>query len=394
MKILFVTSYYTEGMGYLFNCLPKKLAELGHEVHVISSEGQIYFNQDVFKNYNKIHKRNTVSENFKIIDGVKVHRLPHFEIMKTVYLRGLWRMLRQIKPDVVHVFEIASPYILQLAIAKPFLGYKLFTSNHYVLSVFALHKNWNKFSLAKLRWLLLKKYPGYFISFFTNKCFPATNDARYVAVKYMGMPLKKCKVTPLGVDTDLFKPISNAEELKARESLRTELGYLPGDIVCIYTGRFSQGKNPLVLAKSVELLHEKGFTEYKALFIGVGEQENEIEKCPGSKILGFEPFKNLFKYFQASDIGVWPTQESTSMIDAAACGIPIIVSDQLYARERTEGNGLDYKHENFVDLSEKLLKLRDPDLRRKMGHAGSEKMKNKYSWDIIAKEREADYLLY
>jgi glycosyltransferase involved in cell wall biosynthesis len=394
MKIVFVTSYYTEGMGYLFNCLPKKLAELGHEVYVISSQGQIYFNQAVFENYNKIHKRNTVSENFKIIDGVKVYRVPHFEIMRTVYLRGLWRILHQIKPDVVHVFEIASPYILQLAIAKPFLRYKLFTSNHYVLSVFALHKNWNKFSLAKMKWLLLKKYPGYFISFFTNKCFPATNDARYVAVKYMGMPLRKCKLTPLGVDTELFKPINSAEDLEARDNLRKQLGFQPDDIVCIYTGRFSRGKNPLILAKAIELLHDRGFNEYKGIFIGVGEQEQEIGECKGSKIIGFEEFKNLYKFYQASDIGVWPTQESTSMIDAAACGIPIIVSDQLYARERTQGNGLDYKHEDYTDLSIKLLILRDPALRARMGAVGSEKMKNKYSWDIIAKEREADYLLY
>ncbi len=392
MKIVFVTPYYTEGMGYIGNCLPTKLAELGHEVHLISSTGKIYFNQSFFKNYKQVHKEKTVCEPYKIINGVHIHRLPHFEIMRTVYLRGLWAKLNTIKPDVVHTFEISSPYVLQLALTKPFLKYKLFSANHYVLSVFALHKTWHRFSLAKLKWVVLKKYTGCFISLFINKCFPATNDARFVAVKYMGMPLKKCKVTPLGVDTDLFKPAINEQEIQDKKELRLQLGYSTKDIVCIYTGRFAKDKNPLILAKAINHLHQLGHNQYKGLFIGVGEQEVEIAACVGCKIIPFEKYKNLYKYYQAVNIGVWPTQESTSMIDAAACGIPIIISNQLYARERVSGNGLDYKFEDFLDLAQKLLVLQDAALRKRLGNFGSEKMKKLYNWDVIAKERITDYL--
>ncbi|AMS26768.1 hypothetical protein AEM51_06790 [Bacteroidetes bacterium UKL13-3] len=391
MKIVFVTPYYTEGMGYIGNRLPAKLAELGHEVHLISSTGKVYFTQSFFKNYKNVHEKKHVVEPYKLVEGVHIHRVPHLEFMSTLYLRGLWTMLKRIQPDVVHTWEISSPYVLQIAVAKPFLNYKMFSANHYVLSVFALHRTWHKFSMAKLKWVLLKKYTGKFISMFTDQCFPATNDARFVAVKYMGMPLRKCKVTPLGVDTDLFKPITDEKGRILRNELRKTMGYSENDIVCIYTGRFAADKNPLVLAKAVDKLQKAGNTRYKGLFIGVGEQESEIKDCEGCQIIPFEKYVNLWKYYQASDIGVWPTQESTSMIDAAACGIPIVISNQLYARERVSGNGIDYEFENVDDMSAKLLTLEDASYRQRLGQHGSEKMKTQFSWDRIAEERIADY---
>jgi hypothetical protein len=48
MKIVFVTAWYSEGMGYLENCLPKAIAKLGHEVHIITSTAQVYYNHEYY----------------------------------------------------------------------------------------------------------------------------------------------------------------------------------------------------------------------------------------------------------------------------------------------------------------------------------------------------------
>jgi glycosyltransferase involved in cell wall biosynthesis len=42
-------------------------------------------------------------------------------------------------------------------------------------------------------------------------------------------------------------------------------------------------------------------------------------------------------YYRASDIGVWPSHHSMSMLDAAGCGLPVVVSEKLAAVERYGG---------------------------------------------------------
>ena len=43
MRIVLLSDWYAEQMGYAENALPKALAELGHEVHVLTSDAQPYF---------------------------------------------------------------------------------------------------------------------------------------------------------------------------------------------------------------------------------------------------------------------------------------------------------------------------------------------------------------
>ena len=82
------------------------------------------------------------------------------------------------------------------------------------------------------------------------------------------------------------------------------------------------------------------------------------------------------------------------MIDAAACGLPIVISNRVQAVERVEGNGLTYNEPSSDDLANVLLKLKDAELRNKLGAYGVSKIQNHYSWDIIAKERISDYALF
>ena len=47
--------------------------------------------------------------------------------------------------------------------------------------------------------------------------------------------------------------------------------------------------------------------------------------------------RQLSAHYRAADIGIWPRQESMSMIDAASSGVPLIVSDKIGEPERVEG---------------------------------------------------------
>ena len=59
------------------------------------------------------------------------------------------------------------------------------------------------------------------------------------------------------------------------------------------------------------------------------------------------------------------------MLDAAACGIPIIVNDTLRATERIDGNGITYRLNDVEDLAEKIRSLLDSTYRQQLGTTGA-----------------------
>jgi glycosyltransferase involved in cell wall biosynthesis len=393
MKIVYVNPFFTDGMGYIENCLPRAMAKRGHEVHIITSTGKVYFNDPMYKRtYEKFFGPPIEEPGVYPLSGnVKLHRLEFVSILNTLYFKNLKSTLSQIRPDVVHMWDVVTPFSLQFFFLKNRFNYSLYTGNHYVLSVLDVHRQWNNwFSLLKYKWIFLKILPGKILQKFYLRCYAATTDAKFVAEKYMGVPPAKCVVTPLGVDTDMFRPAENPQVVK---DISKSLQFSNDDFIILYTGRFTAGKNPLLIAKALDILHSKGHKNIKGLFVGSGDQRNEIEKNPSCRVVDFVPYYELYKYYQIAHVGVWPAQESTSMLDAAATGIPIVVNNTIHAVERYEGNGLTYELGNAEDLASKILRLyQDRELCSSLGRNGFQKMNNLFSWDRIAKEREEDYI--
>jgi len=226
----------------------------------------------------------------------------------------------------------------------------------------------------------------------SERCYPISTDAADILAKFFGIQKNKIAIRSLGVDTDLFKPVSDEVSRQRRSKIRKELGFSDSDIVCVYTGRFESCKNPLCLAHAIKKLAAIG-EPFRGLFIGCGSEVNRDKISDSSCCIThpFVPVKELPKFYQAGDIAVWPKQESTSQLDAAACGLPLILSDKVKVKERIEGNGLTYREDDIEDMIRQLLVLRDPVLRQKMGACGADKMRRSFSWHNIAKEYATDY---
>lgn len=392
MKIVILSVWFSDNMGYIENCLPKSLAKMGHEVHVITSTAQVYYDEP---NYNSIYK-SYLGDRIQPVgeyksDGFTIHRLPFGTIGDKIYIKGLGRKIRKIKPDIVQAFDAFSFLTLQGAYLKVVYRYKFFTANHIVASVFPLYKKESSTMLHRFFFFLTRTLPGKVVSLVTSRCYPATIDALNIAVSYYGVPERKAKLACLGVDTEFFKPIDNSIESESfRQSKRDEIGIQSHDILCIYTGRFTEGKNPLCLAQAIDRLVELK-EPFKALFLGDGPQLEEIKRMKGCIVHEFVPYHKLPDFYVIADIGVWPRQESTSMIDATACGLPIVISDRVKAKERVDGNGLTYIENNVDDLVGVLIKLKDLNLRDQLSQFGVNKIREKFSWDRIAKGRVEDY---
>ncbi len=375
-------------MGYAENYLPKALGKLGHEVHLITSDLQVYATS---KNYDAIYKDHLgpkqVEKGVFKKDFFTLHRCSH--VMENgIQIPDLEEKLREIKPDIVYCFEILQPANSVVFALKSELKYKIFCESRRHLSVFSPPKSVKakikQFSIAQKSKKENKE---------VNLFYPIAKDVKEVITKYYGIPKKKCKIASLAVDTDAFaKKIDN----KITSELRNSLGYSTTDIVCLYTGRFTNEKDPLTLAKAINFLQEKGETNFKALFVGQGDKnyEEELAKNKGCKVHPFISAQELPLFYQTFDIGVWPKQESTSQLDAAASGMPIIISDKVEDKFRIEGNGLCFKESDFEDLAKKIIALKDEVHRKKLGELGMNKILTHFSWDVLAASKVADFNAY
>jgi glycosyltransferase involved in cell wall biosynthesis len=385
VKIVIVNDWISEKMGYSENVLPKALAKLGAEVHVVTSDLQPNF-PNYTETYEPFIGPRVQPAGTKLLNGFTLHRLPHTSERHGVRMGGFHKTIASIQPHIVQSLTIPTWSTYQCAVSKLVLGYKLFLEEHTHASVFNLSTKGKiffqgyRFSLGKL------------VSALSERCYAIGPDVAEITAHYYGYSRKKIEICSLGVDTDVFLPPTTVSQMEARQALRKKLGFHATDIVCLYTGRFHDGKNPLCLAKAVDRLHRSD-DRIKGLFMGSGSASEiqAIRECAGCVIHPFVRYDDLPDFYRAADIAVWPRQESTSMLDAAATGLPIVVSDRVGVRDRVDGNGLFYKENDDEDLARQIQRLTDPQLRRQFGETGVKRMRADYSWDRIARLRLADY---
>lgn len=398
MRIVYVTRWFSDAMGYIENCLPQAMASLGHEVHIISSTAQVYYNTPFYDaTYREYLGEPILPAGIYPSQNVTLHRLPFIHMRDHMILKGMVQEIRKLKPDIVHVFEHTAIDTYRLALLKLFLPFRFYTGNHAVHSVFPIAKNWdNESFLKKLRWRLFSKLPGRVIANLIEKCYVVTKDAGEIAVGFMGVPNSKVQVSTLGVNTDLYFPLQKKE----KTVLRDDLGFTPEDIVCLYTGRFTKEKNPLIVAEAIEELSLQGYP-FKGVFVGEGIQREAISQKKNCMVFDFIPFRELPKYYQAADIAVWPAQESTSQLDAVASGLNLILTDKIeaYSSIETDNEKEDrpkivsrfYTHFNKEDLIHQLLSLVDPVYRQSLSEKGVSEIVSTSSWYKIAERWSKDY---
>ena len=163
----------------------------------------------------------------------------------------------------------------------------------------------------------------------------------------------RCIVLPNAVDNSVFQKMT-------RSDIRQELGIPLDAFVVVYCGRFNNRKGAFRLEGA---LNEIADDNIKSIFIGLPESgQTRTPKCRGLHFCGALPHEDIGLYLNAADVFVLPSLAegcSNSIVEAMACGLPIISSDLSFNYDiLDESNAILIDPNSVTAIKEAILKLR------------------------------------
>ena len=198
--------------------------------------------------------------------------------------------------------------------------------------------------------------------------------------------IKKSKIMVLKNGIVFNNSFSEAIDLE-KEFLISE-----NTLKIIAVGRLTYQKAMEVLVRAAAELSMKGLNDFIVMIVGEGEERIQLEKlildlelsnCV--KLLGIR--HDVISLMKASDIFVMPSRYeglSIAMIEAMACGLPIVASDVpgLKTYIVHGKNGLLFPVENYKILAELILRLaNDKKLKTRLSMASIESFEKEYDME-------------
>lgn len=204
----------------------------------------------------------------------------------------------------------------------------------------------------------------------------------------------------VGVDTERFKPIDDFQ----KKVLRKEYGYKDNEFLLFYAAEFNKNKNQQLLIRSLGEMKEKA-PNVKLLLAGDGPLLGQCEKLAmelgvsqNINFLGFR--KDVEKLLKISDAAVASSLREglpVNIIEAMACGLPVIATENRGHRElvQKEKTGWLVENQNPIEFAERILSImKDNDLRLKLGRNCRMSIMEKYSIDKVLGEKISVYSNY
>jgi glycosyltransferase involved in cell wall biosynthesis len=291
-----------------------------------------------------------------------------------------WKSLRRVVRgdwDVIHAWE--EPYILagaELAAAAPRRSRFVFRTaqslNKRYLPPFNLFESYT-----------LRRAAGWICS----GRLVEENLSRRV-----GYAPKPHRVIPLGVDADVFRPSP-----AAGAAVRRELGWEePGPPVVGYLGRFVPEKGTRLLTRALELMGGA----WRALFVGAGPLEPELgawaARYPARVRICTEVAHDAVpRYLNAMDVLAapsqttprWKEQFGRMLIEAMACGVPVVGSDSGEIPFVIGGAGVVLPEADPSAWATGLGELLESPVRRaELAAAGLARAHADFAWPVVARK--------
>jgi glycosyltransferase involved in cell wall biosynthesis len=364
-KILYLVS---EDWYFMSHRIPMARAaqKAGYEVHVATRVSEY---ADAVRNegflLQPIHWRRGNMNPFRLLAAILETR----------------RIYRNVQPDLVHHVAVVPTLIGSLAA----LGLPIVRLNALAGLGFAFTSDKAKARILRpiarhlLRWLL--KRP--------NSAVLVQNPDDYAVVAGLGVPKQSIALIPgSGVDVDTLTPLPEPA----------------GAFTVGYVGRLLDDKGVRTLVRAHELLAQRGIV-INTLLAGDPDPSNPAsipehllaswQRVPNVRLLG--QVKDIRSVWAQAHVAVLPSRREglpKSLLEAAACGRPLIATDVPGCREiaRNGINGLLVPWDSPAALADAIERLmKDPDLRAQFGAVSRQIAVAEYSSRRIAGDTAALY---
>jgi len=294
------------------------------------------------------------------------------------------RLTSKINPDIINAhWIIPQGFVCTLA---SLITHKKILATVHGGDVFTFNNMIAKF----IKQLVLKHATEVVVNSSATKkrCLEIYNDKEY-------------QVIPMGVNLNTFSKIP----LKKPKS---------SSLNVLYVGRLSEEKGVKYLIEALKILKQQG-DKFKAQIIGSGPEENQLKKLALSSKLtseyieftGWIDRKKIAGYYSKADIFVGPSIESDTgwkealgvvFLEASAAGLPIIAT-------RTGGiidiikdgeTGFLVEQRSASEISNKLIELQNPELRKRLGKNAQSYVNKNFSWESVAERynKLLEYIKY
>jgi glycosyltransferase involved in cell wall biosynthesis len=396
---------YSGGQGVYVRYLTRELARLGHEVHVIvgppyptMAEGVQVHRLESFSWFRFVEARREFLDRPNPLEFFYPLNLFEFAstragilpLIFTFSLRAAakFQELHRHEPfDLVHDNQGLGPGLLLM---KSF-GVPLVATIHQPLSVDMRN------AVAQAEGLIEKiRRAAYYYPLFMQE-FVARRLDRIITVseasarmveKAFAMPRHRMDVVHNGIDTDLFRPMRVAKD--------------PNNIICVSNSE-DRSKGAVYLLQALRYLRDS--SDYHLTLVDRPRQQLKLVPrllrryglSTRVRFTGRVTTPQLVRHYCRAQMSVCPSLYEGFGLPAAeamACGLPVVATSGGALPEVVEDGvtGILVPPADARALAEAMDNLmRDAQLRRRMGHAGRQRILEKFSWRKAALQTEAVY---
>jgi len=351
MKIVHicVCGNFSEKYAYQDNLLPKYHRKSGNDVTIVAPQYGMFD-----KNTGKVIIEDCGTKYLE--DGIKLIRIKSF-LPASVnghvhFFSGLMKVIEAEKPELLFVHGVECPNyrgLYQYHKKNPevkivFDNHTDFTnSQHNIIS-----KIWAKTVIKRFIVPKLLKVSGIFYGTTQGRC-------DFLCDEY-GVPKEKVRFLPMGAD-DEFLHLEKRNEL--RKQVRDRYSIREDDLLLVTGGKIDSYKNVDVLCEAVSDIDNHNI---KLLIFGSIEDslKPNIEAMLSDRIIycGWVASNDVYKFFYAADLVIFPGRHSVLWEQAVASKTPIAYSgDKNFSHIDFNGNCIVISPINVDNIRHRLSYL-------------------------------------